>query len=494
MNAIAEKLNNTVAIELEAPLPLVREKPPAPVYPLEALGGMLGKAATTIAECVQCPPAMAGQSVLAAASLAVQHFADVVIDGRSYPPSLFCLTIAGSGDRKSAADTLALKIHYELQKEWMEKYREDKEIHNNAMDAYQQEVKKTKNNKKLSQEQMLDELNGIQKPDELTVPLLIVQEPTLEGLQKSFDTGRPSQGLFNDEGGQFFGGHAMNSDNALKSMAGLSKFWDGKEIIRTRAGDGESLALYGKRLSVHLMVQPIVAGKVLSDPVLQGQGFLPRFLLSWPESIAGSRLYNHRDATQEPALINYWSSMREILSQPLATDEEKPRAIHLTPEAKELWVKAYDQIEISLGIDGGLTEIKATASKAAENIARIAGVLALIENAEAVAVELHHIEQATILGQYYLSEALRLNNGGAEDISLTNAQILLEWMLKQERDAFSLRQVCRNAPRTSGARQGRATAKKLLNTLVEYGWLNPLPEGMVIEGKHCSDVWRLRNV
>tara|TARA_R110001599_G_C12275986_1_gene662390 strand:- start:12645 stop:14126 length:1482 start_codon:yes stop_codon:yes gene_type:complete len=487
-------IKKATAIESEAPLPLVREKLPAPDYPLVALGETLGKAATSIADCVQCSPAMAGQSVLSAASLAVQAFADIIIDGRIYPLSLFCLTIAESGDRKSAADTLALKAHYELQKEWLSEHRKEKATYSNELDAYDIEIKKTKGKKALAQSELADELNKIIKPLVPVVPSLIAQEPTLEGLQKSFDIGRSSQGLFNDEGGQFFGGHAMSNDNALKSMAGLSKFWDGKEIIRTRAAEDENLSLYGKRLCVHLMVQPIVANKVLSDPILQGQGFLPRFLLSWPESIAGTRLYNYKDATQEPSLIHYWGVIRELLSKPLPDENIPPRVIPLTPEAKEHWVISYDIIEGNLCKGGELIGIKATASKAAENIIRIAGVLALIENIEADQIELNHIEKAVILGQYYLSEALRLNEGEPKDTNLESAQLLLDWLKEQESTFFSLRMICRNGPRASGVRSGKATAQKIINTLVEYGWVVRLPEGMTIDDKFCCDVWRLKNV
>ena len=35
------------------------------------------------------------------------------------------------------------------------------------------------------------------------VPLLLLSEPTLEGLQKLYQTGRPSLGLFNDDAGGF---------------------------------------------------------------------------------------------------------------------------------------------------------------------------------------------------------------------------------------------------------------------------------------------------
>ncbi|MBF0819946.1 DUF3987 domain-containing protein, partial [Streptococcus acidominimus] len=58
-------------------LPLFPPLPPAAPYPLDALGPILGEAASAIARKVQAPAAIAAQSVLAAASLAVQAHADV---------------------------------------------------------------------------------------------------------------------------------------------------------------------------------------------------------------------------------------------------------------------------------------------------------------------------------------------------------------------------------------------------------------------------------
>jgi hypothetical protein len=74
---------------LPEPLPLVPEGEPSAPYPLDALGHVLGKAAKAIAEHVQVPDAMAGQSVLAAAALAAQPHINVKIDGRIRPVSLF---------------------------------------------------------------------------------------------------------------------------------------------------------------------------------------------------------------------------------------------------------------------------------------------------------------------------------------------------------------------------------------------------------------------
>ena len=63
--------------EIEPPRPLQRPLEPADPFPIEALGGILGDAALAIVDQVQCPEAIAGQSILAAAALAVQGHADI---------------------------------------------------------------------------------------------------------------------------------------------------------------------------------------------------------------------------------------------------------------------------------------------------------------------------------------------------------------------------------------------------------------------------------
>src|SRR3984893_9312139 len=98
-----------ITSNLEKPLPLVREVQPAAPFPDQALGPVLGAAAKAIQEHVQSPLAMCGQAVLAAAALAVQGHVDVELaTGQVKPVSNFFLTVAASGERKTATDGLAL--------------------------------------------------------------------------------------------------------------------------------------------------------------------------------------------------------------------------------------------------------------------------------------------------------------------------------------------------------------------------------------------------
>ncbi|MCH9625810.1 MAG: hypothetical protein S4CHLAM123_09910 [Chlamydiales bacterium] len=121
------------------PLPLQRVILPPNPFPFEALGPILGLAAQRIHEVIQTSDAIAAQSVLSAAAFATQSFADIHIDGRVYPLSLFLLTVAESGDRKSAADRIAVKPIYEYEQMLAQRYRKEKESYQIHREAWGQQ-------------------------------------------------------------------------------------------------------------------------------------------------------------------------------------------------------------------------------------------------------------------------------------------------------------------------------------------------------------------
>src|SRR4051794_34844505 len=94
----------------EPPRPLIRELPPADVFPVDALGDVLGAATRAIHERVQAPMAICGQSTLGAATLAAQAHADVELPtGQVKPISNFFVSVAATGERKTATDSEALR-------------------------------------------------------------------------------------------------------------------------------------------------------------------------------------------------------------------------------------------------------------------------------------------------------------------------------------------------------------------------------------------------
>lgn len=94
----------------------MHEPPPAEPFPLEALGP-LKDAADAIHDKTQAPAAIAAQAVLSVVALAVQGLADVETLGGKAPCSIFLLTVAVSGERKSTCDNLAMRAVRDFEEE-----------------------------------------------------------------------------------------------------------------------------------------------------------------------------------------------------------------------------------------------------------------------------------------------------------------------------------------------------------------------------------------
>jgi 5S rRNA maturation endonuclease (ribonuclease M5) len=207
---------------IEGPQPLRRETPPADPFPIDALGEILGGATRAIIDKLQCPDAIAACSVLAAASLAVQAHADVVLPapGQAKPLSLFFASVAASGERKSAADEEALrpirKHEARLRDERkaaLVEYKIAKRAYDVAVAAAEKRGKGDRHEIKAAIAAVGDE------PEEPIGEMLTCDDPTLEGLHKAFALGQPAQGLFSAEGGGFIAGSAMSLDNRTKTSA-----------------------------------------------------------------------------------------------------------------------------------------------------------------------------------------------------------------------------------------------------------------------------------
>jgi hypothetical protein len=200
------------------PTPLVRETPPPEPFPLDALGPILAPAARAIAEIVQVPGALAGNSALAAAALAAQPHANVQTLGGARPLSLFILTIAGSGDRKTSADTVALEPIREHERAMHTKFSEATREWNLQQEASKLDLKKARGESEdgVAYREKLPAVETEQPPRK---PWLVCSEPTAEGLVRSLADGQHAQGIFTDEGGQFIAGHGMSEESELRTIA-----------------------------------------------------------------------------------------------------------------------------------------------------------------------------------------------------------------------------------------------------------------------------------
>jgi hypothetical protein len=454
-----------------------------------------GSAARAIHERVRCPLAICGQSVIGAATLAVQGYADVELPtGHIKPLSNFFLTVAETGERKSAADTEALWPVRKREAMLREEYDAALPSYENQKVAWEKSREVAVRKAKGDRGTIKFALDAIGPPPKAPLPsMLTCTEPTYKGLCKYLHVGQPSVGVFSAEGGQFIGGHGMNDDRKILTATGLSKLWDGAPVDRVRSGDG-AIVLPGRRVALHLMAQPDIAAIMLSDPILLNQGLLSRCLVTAPESTSGTRIWRDPPDTADAAIKRYGARLLQLLEQPLPlvegkTNELSPRVLRLAPEARKLWIAFADAIECQISPEGALASVRGLANKLPEHAARLAGVLALVTDPDTGEIPAEQMAAGIALAQHYVAEALRLFEASRVNNNLRLAEKLLTWLLgKWEEDFVSLPDIYRLGP---DAIRDKATATKLVAILEDHGWLNREESGAEIAGQHRREAWRI---
>ena len=343
-------------------------------YPIDALPPVMRGAVEEVIDAVQAAPEMVASSALAIASLAAQSMADVSrSETLTGPCSLYFLTVAESGDRKSTVDRLLGRAVRQFQDAQRDASKAVLASHAADLAAWQARRDATsgkmegdaKGGKDIEGHRAdLAQIEG-QKPDAPRVPRLIYEDVTSEKLGKALATEWPSAGIFSSEGGAVLGGHSMGKDSIARTLSLLNKLWDGAPHIVDRA-TAASFAVRGARMTISLQVQPHVLADFLDRDrgMSSGSGFLARFLVSQPASLQGSRLY--KEPAAMPELDAFNARIGEMLADLPTIDGERGLMLpllDLDPIAKAHWVSVYDSIEGQLSSGGDFAAVRDVASR-----------------------------------------------------------------------------------------------------------------------------------
>lgn len=310
-----------------------------------------------------------------------------------------------------------------------------------------------------------------------------------------FQEGQASMGIFTSEGARMVGGYGMKAENKLALAAALSSLWDGSKIKKVRGGSGAS-SIRGKRLSMHLMLQPGVAMEWLSDPLLQEQGIFARCLISFPESMAGNRFHQEADLTSDSRMIAYNNTISNLLNIPKSYREGSRNDLelfnlHLANDAKRIWVDFYNDVESKLAEGEELSRIVAFASKAAEQSLRIAGILALVGDPHAKEIDITAMGGGIALATYYLQETLRISQASLVSSEIEQAELLLEWLHSEwepkHGSVIPLPLAYQFGP--SSIREAKP-ARNAMKILEEHGWCRFL-KNIEFDGQSYKEAWEI---
>lgn len=351
-------------------------------YPIDALPLLAKEAVLAISEHVQSPIAMTAQCVIGAMS----HIAQAKVNApdrfkaHGEPCSLFLLTEGQSGSRKSTSKNLADRAILEYERKQYEIYRTELEQWKSGQAGLPKKDR---------------EAYCAENPPP-NDPSTLYSDITLESIAGLFIDGiLQNASISSDEAGQFFGGHTMKADTRNQALGGYTKLFDDGYVERTRSksnlnGSGRA---HDVRVTFNLQGQREVLDNALKDPVLRGQGFLPRFILTIPENLAGTRLqnaaYRNKNANKDHRLIAYWTRCESLLDRcpQVQTEHELHNGRYVIPmneEAIAIDTEFYNVIESLQRVGKRFEYLQAFASRASQLARRLATVFAYFEGLQQI--------------------------------------------------------------------------------------------------------------
>lgn len=466
LSEITEPTSLAQEVEWPKPISLLSETEHTTPYPIDALPTIIRNAVTAYQQYGQQPLPLIACSALANVSLACQTLANVARDKYLISPaSLYFLVVASSGERKSAADYTFSKAIRQWQLDIRKKLEPEVKVAQTLHQAWRVEkeglLSQIRRNTLLNEateslRHMLLELVA-DEPKMPLLPVLFFEDATQEALASHIANGWPSASLWTDEGGIVMGGHGMQT-NSTKFIALLNRLWDGKAFIAHRK-TSKSFTVANRRLTVSLMMQPLILEQMLAKNggISRQSGFLARSLIAYPKSAMGDRYY------QEPpealaSLPDFHDRLIDCLNGSLALDKNGCHSLPtltLSYQAKSNWISFFNEIEAGLKNAKQWKTIKDFASKAAENVARLAALFHLF-NGSTNEISAENVDQAAEIIRWHLRETKIILNSNPQTVQDQDAQRLLQWIVEKDLNETSPRYLQQYGPLRDKSRRDRA--------------------------------------
>lgn len=403
-------------------------------FPIDALPNIIKDAINEVHKNTQAPIPLIAVSALGVMSLACQNQINVLrYNNDSMPVSLFFLTLAESGERKSTVDKLFMKPIYQMEAELNQKYQTE-------MSAYRHDKKlfdlKKKSLSKLitTAYQKGNDLSDFEaqfkvlsnsEPKEPILYKFCFNDATPQAIKDHLSKGSNSIGLMSDEAGVVFEGRALNE------LGFINKMWDGSPFSVSRKSE-EDQYIKDARMTLSLMVQPTIFKEFIQKKGDKAKdiGFFARCLISQPASTQGYRIITDTTSYSE-YLTKFHHRLTEILS--LTTIQNRNRInirynLSLSDEAKAHWINTYNDIEKNLMESGTLYHHKEFGSKMAEHWLRLAAIIHYFSYDKKL-ISLDSLQSAGKLVHWFYLEQLKLFPAN-DEISVANrdADTLSVWL------------------------------------------------------------------
>lgn len=401
-------------------------------FPVDAFPNIIRNAIYEVEQHTQAPQGLIAASALGVISLACQNRIDVCrLNNLRGPVSLFLMTLAESGERKSTVDKLLMKPLYQLEEDLFEKYthdltvwRNDEAIFNIEKKALMSKLKSDirRNKDHLATNERLKELLTTNPKAPVRFKFLF-NDATPAAIKAHLCGHWRSVGIMSDEAGIIFNGYTLNE------LPFINKMWDGSIFTVERKNEPEKL-IRDARITLSLMVQPNVFKGYIDrkGDMAKGIGFFARCLMCQPASTQGNRKISNPIFSNEHLPV-FHQRLMEIVNESIIKINENNRiCLRFSAEAERHWIEFYNQVESEMRMIGLLYDFKDYASKMAENMARLAALLHYFSG-DGGDISVTAVKAAVEIVAWYIEEYIRLFSKKEEfSLDVSEADELYCWI------------------------------------------------------------------
>lgn len=446
-------------------------------FPTDALPAWLRDFAIASARSSQVREDMAAVSLLGSiASITRGNVVVRVTDDYREPSVLWLALIASSGERKSGNQRLAFApvttIEESINAQLAERITQDRAQLEN-LNAQVDTARNTLKSRKLTSDERHQAVADLITAEERrsnfapTTPIrLLADDATPEALATLLATNNGAISIASTEGNFFSIMTGRYGDNPFVEVA--LKAHAGDEIRIDRKGR-EPEYIRNPRLSLTLAVQPSVLMEIGKDKRLRGDGFIARFLMTYPRPMAGTRTFQSEPI---PHVIKagYERHLTQIAHDFIFLTE--PHELVISTEGIEIIRELFARVETAIAPTGDLSHMQDWGSKLIGAVIRIAGLLHAAEHGHdgSRVISPETMANAVRIGEYFLAHAQvtyrvmsGTENGG-------DAQSIIDWAISKSLSRFSVYE----ARRAKGWDDDRTI--NALDTLVRHGYARVMHE------------------
>jgi hypothetical protein len=374
---------------------------------------LLEKAVVAVAAQSQAPPELVAHHILTLAAMAAQRAVSLRLPtGAPRPVSCFFLSLVGAGEGRDAAEALTVDSVRLWERGFEEEYPMRAAAHAGGKDG--------KGAKGPAPVKHLDLFYEARSP---------VKADRYRGYtrQSGFFARHPHD-LIQPR-------HPRRAEAAT-----LCALWNGR-VVKPAVGPRSF-----PRLSVHVVTTPRAGRLVMSDADLADSGLVGRVLVAAPASRLGARTFHAAENDDPPpAFDTLLEVLGEVFEKPPSTEN---RVIVFSGKAAARWLAFAAETEAAMTREGKLAPIRGFAEYLPEHAARLAVVVAFMNDDAIEELTEAQLETGIALARYYTESRLRLL--GFAEPALSEAEkedLLREWLQRLPPDTIvTLRDLCRAGP------------------------------------------------